>query len=163
MHIRTPIIRALGLAGLILNLSGCSLWSTSSYREPDIHLVKVQVVKAKLVQQDFNLLFRVENDNDSRILVRGLRYKIMLNDIMLADDKSSEWFFVPAHGQKTFSVPVRTNLWKHLKPISRMLEKPDQVIRYRLEGKLKTGLVFRDTVAVGRSGELTPGAFIQDH
>jgi LEA14-like dessication related protein len=163
MHMQAYIIKPLSLAGLILSLSGCSLWPTSSYRDPHIHLLKVQVVKAKLVQQDFNLLFKVENENDSRILVRGLRYKIMLNDVMLADDRSSQWFFVPAHGQKTFTVPVRTNLWKHLKPISRMLKKPEQTIRYRLEGKLKTGLLFRDTVVVGRSGEITPGALIEDH
>ena len=162
MHLQAHLTRTIGLAVLILGLSGCSMWSTSPYQYPDIHLLKVQVVKAKLVQQDFNLLFKVENDNDARILVRGLRYKIMLNDMMLADDKSSDWFFVPAHGQKTFTVPVRTNLWKHLKPISRMLKKADRPIRYRLEGKLKTGLLFRDTVAIGRSGEITPGALVDD-
>lgn len=163
MHLPAHVTRTLSLAVLILGLSGCSMWNTSPYQNPDIHLLKVHMVKAKLMQQDFNLLFRVENDNDSRILVRGLRYKITLNDMMLADDKSSDWFFVPAHGHKTFTVPVRTNLWKHLKPLSRMLKKTDRPIHYRLEGKLKTGLLFRDTVAVGRSGEILPGALVDDH
>lgn len=163
MHIQAYITKTLSFAVLTLALSGCSIGSGAQYRDPDIHLLKVQVVKAKLVQQDFKLLFRVENDNDARILVRGLRYKIMLNDVMLAEDKSSDWFFVPAHGHKNFTVPVRTNLWKQLKPISKMLKKPDQAIRYRLEGKLKTGLLFRDTVKIGRSGEITPAAVMEDH
>lgn len=162
MYLQAQITKTISLVLLLLGLTGCSIWGTTPYKEPDVHLLKVQVVKAKLVQQDFKLHFRIENPNDSRILVRGLRYKIMLNEVMLAEDKSSDWFLVPAHSQRTFVVPVRTNLWKHLKYISKLLKKPDRTIHYRLEGKLKTGLLFRDTVRIGRSGEITPGALLDD-
>lgn len=162
MHLQAYLTKTISLAVLILGLSGCSIWGTTPYRNPDIHLLKVQVVKAKLVQQDFNLHFKVENPNDSRIFVRGMRYKIRLNEIMLADGKSSHWFFVPAHSQKTFVVPIRTNLWQHLKPLAKMLKKSDQPIHYQLEGKLKTGILFRNSVEIGRSGDITPGALAGD-
>jgi LEA14-like dessication related protein len=43
-----------------------------------------------------------------------------------------------------------------------MLKKTDQPIHYRLEGKLKTGFLFRHNVRIGRNGEIMPGNFIPE-
>ncbi|AHF69101.1 MULTISPECIES: LEA type 2 family protein [Pseudomonas] len=152
MFIRATITRTISLALLLLGLSGCSTWSSlTSFQDPDVHLLRVQVVKARLTQQDFNLHFVVDNPNDSRILVRGFRYKVMLNDVLLADDRSNDWFFVPANSQKTFVVPVRTNLWRHVKYIAELMKNPDEKVRYRLEGRLKTGIILRHSTTIERS------------
>lgn len=76
----------------MFGLSGCSLLSFDSVQDPEVHLLKVQVVKARLTQQDFKLYFEVDNPNDSDLFVRGLNYKISLNDVVLADDQFSDWF-----------------------------------------------------------------------
>ncbi|MCD5995840.1 LEA type 2 family protein [Pseudomonas sp. CDFA 602] len=162
MSFQAHITRTLSLALIMFGLSGCSIFSFDSFQDPQVHLLKVQVVKARLTQQDFKLHFEVDNPNDSRLLVRGLQYKIMLNDVILADGKSSDWFFVPGHSQKTFVVPIRTNLWRHARYIAQLLKKPDQPIHYRLEGKLKTGVVFRHSIRIGRSGDMAPEELIQD-
>ncbi|HXR02668.1 MAG TPA: LEA type 2 family protein [Pseudomonas sp.] len=147
---------------MLLGLSGCSTWITGGFDDPDVKLLKVDVVKAKLLRQDFKLRFRVDNPNDSSLLVRGLRYKILLNDILLSEGESSDWFIVKANSHKNFSVPVRTNLWEHLKDISRMLGKTSQPIHYRLEGKLKTGFLFGHSVRIERNGEIIPGDLIPE-
>jgi len=147
---------------LLSLLNGCSSWVVSGYQEPEVRLLKVQVVKAKLLQQDFKLHFRVDNPNDRSVLVRSLRYKVMLKDATLAEGESSDWFVVEGHSHKNFVVPVRTNLWQHLKYISKLLKKPDQAIPYRLEGKLKTGFLFRHNVRIGRNGEIIPGDLIPE-
>lgn len=105
--------RVLKIAGLfaLLALSGCSTWITGGFEDPDVKLLKVEVVKAKLLRQDFKLRFRVDNPNDSSLLVRGLRYKILLNDMLLSEGVYSDWFIVKANSHKNFSVPIRTNLW----------------------------------------------------
>jgi len=156
------LIRALSVTLLASLLSGCSSWVVSGYQEPEVRLLKVQVVKAKLLQQDFKLHFRVDNPNDRSVLVRSLRYKVMLKDATLAEGESSDWFVVEGHSHKNFVVPVRTNLWQHLKYISKLLKKPDQAIPYRLEGKLKTGFLFRHNVRIGRNGEIIPGDLIPE-
>ncbi|MFH7611652.1 LEA type 2 family protein, partial [Pseudomonas syringae pv. tagetis] len=79
-------------------------------------------------QQDFMLYFDVDNRNDSDLFVRGLNYKISLNDVVLADDMFSDWFFVDAHSRRSFVVPIRTNLWLHAKFIAQLLKKPDELI-----------------------------------
>jgi LEA14-like dessication related protein len=159
MFYQARVLQVLGLA-MLLGLTGCSTWITGSYQDPDVRLMKVDVVKAKLLRQDFKLRFRVDNPNDSGVLVRGVRYKILLNDILLSEGEYSDWFVVKAHSHRNFSVPVRTNLWEHLKDISKMLGNAKEPIRYRLEGKLKTGFLFGHSVRLGRNGEIIPNALL---
>lgn len=143
------------LALLLGTLSGCSTWWGSyPWEEPRLRLLKVEPVKAHLLQQDFKLYFEVDNPNDSRMLVRGLRYKIMLGELILAEDQVTDWFLVAGHSHEIFVVPVRTNLWRYAKPIAQKLKQRGQPIPYRLEGKLKTGLLFRDSVRIGVDGEI---------
>ncbi|MBT8764621.1 LEA type 2 family protein [Metapseudomonas boanensis] len=149
---------ALSLSGL----SGCSTWVTGSFQDPEVRLVKVDVIRAKLLEQQFVLRFRIDNPNDVNLPVRGLAYTVHLNDIKLASGESSTWFTVPAHGHQTFDVPVRTNLWRHMKQIVKLLEKPDQPIKYRLEGEVKTGLMFGKSVHLTRNGEIIPGSYIPE-
>lgn len=152
------ILLALPLSGL----TGCSTWMTGGFRDPDVRLVKVDVIKAKLLEQQFLLRFRVDNPNDVSLPVRGLVYTVHLNDVKLASGESSTWFTVPANGHETFDVPVRTNLWRHMKYIVKLLEKPDEPIHYRLEGEVKTGLMFGKSVHLSRNGEIIPGNYIPE-
>lgn len=156
MFLQASITRTISLALMLLGLTGCSTWNFDTFQDPDVHLSKVQVVKARLMQQEFNLHFVIDNPNDSRLLVRGFRYKVMLNEVLLADEKSSDWFFVAAHSQKTFVVPVRTSLWRHVRYIAQLLKDPADEVRYRLEGRLKTGLVFRHSTHIERSETIKP-------
>jgi LEA14-like dessication related protein len=155
-------VRLLALTLLLLALGGCSWLRVSDYQEPEVRLLKVQVVKARLLQQDLRLYFRVDNPNDRSVLVRGLRYRVMLNEVALAEGEWSEWFVVEGDSHGNFVVPVRTNLWRHAKYLAALLKKPDEAIHYRLEGKLKTGFLFRHNVLIGRDGEIIPKDLIAE-
>jgi LEA14-like dessication related protein len=161
MFSKAQTIRILSLL-LLLGLSGCSTWFSSGFKDPDVRLVKVDVIKAKLLEQQFVLRFRIDNPNGVSLPVRGLVYDVTLNEIPLADGESSTWFTVPAHGRMEFDVPVRTNLWRHMKYIVKLLEKPDQPIRYSLQGEVKTGLLFGRSVHLSRKGEIIPGDYIPE-
>lgn len=161
MMLQTRLIKLLCLC-MLLGLSGCATWVTGGSEDPDVKLLKIDVVKAKLLQQDFKIRFRVDNPNNASVLVRGLRYKIVLNEILLSEGESTDWFIVKGNSHRNFSVPIRTNLWEHLKDISKMLGKPDKPIHYRLEGKLKTGFIFGHSVRIQRNGDIIPGSFIPE-
>ena len=148
--------------GLLSGLTGCSTWVTGSFKDPDVQLINVDVVKARLLEQEFRLRFRIDNPNGVSLPVRGLDYNVHLNGIQLAEGHSNEWFTVPAHGHHTFEVPVRTNLWRHLKGVVEALEEPEAPIRYRLRGEVKTGLLFGRSVHLQRNGEIIPGDYIPE-
>ncbi|WP_454254875.1 LEA type 2 family protein [Pseudomonas sp. Marseille-Q8238] len=160
---RTIRIIALTIGlGLLASLAGCSTWFTSEFQDPEVRLVKVDVIKARLLEQQFMLRFRIDNPNASSLPVRGLVYSVTLDGIPLAEGESSNWFTVEAHGHQTFEVPVRTNLWRHIKDIVRALENPDEAIRYSFQGQVKTGLLFGRSVHLVRNGEIIPGDYIPE-
>ncbi|MCY1429188.1 Late embryogenesis abundant protein [compost metagenome] len=161
MNNQAQIIRIISLVWIFGLLSGCS-WMLGDFQSPEVKLVKVDVVKAKLLEQQFLLSFRIDNPNDFSLPVRGLRYKVKLNDVQLAEGESSTWFTVPANGHETFNVPVTTNLWRHMKYIVKLLETPEKPISYRLEGEVKTGLLFGRSVHIARNGEIIPGDYIPE-
>ena len=150
------------LFALLVTLSGCASWFTGDLQKPVVRLVKVDVVKAKLLEQRFLLHFSVDNPNDSSLSVRSLDYRVTLNDVELADGEANTRFSVPAHGRHEFEIPVRTNLWRHLKGIVRALEKLDQPIRYSFQGSVKTGLLFGSRVHLSRNGEIIPGNYLPE-
>jgi LEA14-like dessication related protein len=155
------ICALLGL-GLWLGVSGCSSMMTDDLQDPVVRLLKVDVVKAKLLEQKFVLRFRIDNPNDLSLPVRFLRYKVKLNGVPLAEGASDRDFIVPAKGHQTFEIPVRTNLWRHLKQIVNMLEDPNEPIPYEFQGEVKTGLLFGRSVHLERKGEIIPGNYIPE-
>ena len=147
---------------MILALSGCASWFESADKDPEVHLVEVELVQAKLLEQRFKLHFRVDNPNDSTLTVRGISYKVYLGSILLTEGEHSQWFSVDPKGTADYVVPVRTNMWQHVKPLVKLLESPDEPIPYRLEGTLETGLFYGNDVHVMRKGEIIPGDFIPE-
>lgn len=150
------------LLALCLGLSGCASWFADDTPAPEVRLIKVEVVRAKLLEQKFKLYFRVDNRDDADLTVRGLIYRITLGDLLLTEGESNEWLTVPPRSHAVFRVSVRTNLWPQVREVVQMLKNPDQPTPYRLEGELKTGLFIGNDVHLVRNGEIIPGDFIPE-
>lgn len=150
------------MLGLLLCLQACSSLFVEDFKDPSIHLEKVEVVRAKLLEQKFNLYFRIENPNDFSLDIADLGYSVYLNDIQLASGQSSISYELPANSSTQIKVPVRTNLWRNLKQVIKMLKNPNDPIHYRLEGQVEAGSWFSRSVHLSRSGELVPGNFIPE-
>jgi LEA14-like dessication related protein len=151
--------------GFLMTLGGCSSWFHRDFEDPEVRLKDVEIVKARLLEQELLLTFHIKNPNDIAIPVRGLKYDIELNGVQLAKGQSNNRFKVPAHGSRDFQVPVHTNLWQHLKYISKLLQTPEEPIAYQLRGTVKTGFFFgmlgRD-VHLLRNGEIIPGDYLPE-
>jgi len=155
------LARTLMLGTLLALQTGCALWGGDDWRAPQVHLVEVETVKARLLEQEFVLHVRIENPDDSRLFIRSLSYSIWLNDLLLAEDQASIWRSVGGHARRTFKITARTNLWKQLKPLAKLL-KSEQTLHYRLQGELATGLLIHRDLHISRSGEIMPGDFIPE-
>ncbi|MCL7462078.1 LEA type 2 family protein [Pseudomonas sp. NW5] len=140
-------------------LPGCSLLR-HTLEAPEVRLVDIELVRARLLEQQFLLHFRADNPNNVRLPIRGLSYTVYLEDKKLAHGDASQHFSIPAHGSSEFTVPVHSNLWRHLRTLMRRLEDPEQPLRYRLEGEVRTGL-FGSRFSLQRSGEVTPGDYLR--
>lgn len=147
---------------MLLALSGCASWFNADDKDPQVHLERIELVRAKLLEQRFKLHFRIDNPNDSTLTVRGLVYTVYVGSIKMTEGEYSHWFSVEPNSHADLVVPVRTNLWQHMRPLIKLLETPDQPIPYRLDGTLQTGLFFGYDVHVVRKGEIIPGDLIPE-
>ena len=57
------------MLALTLGLTGCASWFEDDSPPPHVSLVKVEVVRAKLLEQKFKLYFRVDNRDDADLTV----------------------------------------------------------------------------------------------
>ncbi|MHC8315822.1 LEA/WHy family protein [Pseudomonas sp. LB3P31] len=161
MITRRLVLHLLTLS-LALGLGGCASWFSSDEPEPQLHLVKVEVIRAKLLEQRFLLHFRVDNPNDSDLTVRGLDYRIHLGAMLLTEGEHEHWFTVGPKRSAYFKVPIRTNLWPKIRDLVKLLKKPDHPIPYRLEGEMETGLFIAHYVHVARNGVIIPADLIPE-
>ena len=148
---------------LLLGLGGCASWFSDDEPEPEVHLVKVEVVRAKLMEQRFLLFFRVDNPRDSDLTVRGLEYRIHLGEMLLTEGEHEHWFTVGPRHSAYFKVPIRTNLWPKVRDLVKLLKKPEQPVPYRLEGELETGVFIAHYVHLARKGVIIPADLIPEH
>lgn len=147
---------------LTLSLGGCASWFSDDSVDPAVHLVNVEVVRAKLLEQKFILHFRIDNPNDSDLTVRGLEYRIHLDDLLLAEGEHENWFTVGPKRSAYFKVPIRTNLWPQVKEVVKMLKNSNQPIPYRLQGEMETGLFIAHYVHLERNGVIIPADLIPE-
>ena len=87
------------LLALTLGLSGCASWFEDDAPPPHVALVKVEVVRAKLLEQKFKLYFRVDNRDDADLTVRGLIYKVTLGRLLLTATVGTVAMLASAHLQ----------------------------------------------------------------
>lgn len=147
---------------LSLLLSSCSTWFSQDFKVPDVQLVNVDLVYARLLEQEFLLEFRIDNPNEQSLPIRGMTYDVKLNDIRLGRGQSNQWLTVPAYGDARFNLHVHTNMWQHVRSLMATLKDPNQPIRYSLDAELKTGMMFNKKVPIRRQGSFTPGDFLRD-
>lgn len=155
----TTYIAFLSLLSL---LSSCSTGVSSGFKQPDMQLVDVELVRARLLEQQFILHFRLDNPNSQSLPVRSVNYQVLLNNTPLANGSTHQLLMVPAHDHAYFKIPVQTNLWQHMKVIVRMLEKPDQAINYTLHADVRTGRMFGKNIKILRHGDIIPGDYIRE-
>ncbi|HWT69794.1 MAG TPA: LEA type 2 family protein [Pseudomonas sp.] len=150
------------MLALCLGLGGCASWFGTDEPDPEVHLVKVEVVRAKLMEQRFVLHFRIDNRNDSELTVRGLEYRVHLGGILLAEGEHEHWITVDPKSSRFYKVPIRTNLWPHVKDLVKQLKNAPQGIPYRLEGEMETGLFIAHYVHLARNGVIIPADLIPE-
>ncbi|TKD39196.1 LEA type 2 family protein [Azotobacter chroococcum] len=163
MYLRASKARvfSLWLMTFLASTAASTSWADEAFLPPVMELTQVEISKAGLLEQDFVLHFRISNPNESKLPVRGLAYKVRLEDLeLVSDGESRQSFTVPAYGHQEFEVPVTTNLWRRMKPLVKLLKKAETPIAYQVSGEVKTGRLFGRKVPFSHNGELTHGEML---
>jgi len=133
-------------AGMLVVLVGPLLGACSSLvpklEAPELSIVRIDVVKADLFEQQLRVRMGVQNPNDRPLSVRGITYEMEVAGKPFAHGESEKNFEVPALGSSEFDLSVTANAAGAL---LKLLSggKQLETIEYRMVGKvsLASGLI----------------------
>lgn len=151
---RSPGLMLIILLAGLCGLNGCAVFDRS-YTEPEVQLANVQMLKSNLWEQSFRLRLRVDNPNSRNLPIRGMHYQVYLNNMRLATGVTDKAFNVPAYGSEYFDVTVRSNIWRHLGDLVKLVEH-QQPVNYRIDGHIRTGLFLSPKLTLREEGTLDP-------
>jgi LEA14-like dessication related protein len=135
-----PEVRA-GRAGLALTclasmfaalLGGCA---TVQLEAPKLSVVSLKMQSADIFSQRLQVRMRVVNPNDRELPIKGISYRIEVNDAQLGEGETDTSFVVPAKGEAEFDMTVTANLASTLSKLFLRGSKPES-LDYRLVGSV---------------------------
>jgi LEA14-like dessication related protein len=132
MHER--VLRRVALVALAcLSLADCA--STFKLEAPKLSVISMKMQSADIFSQRLQIRMRVLNPNARELPIKGIEYRIEVNDAELAQGLADTPFVVPAMGEAEFDVQVTANLASAL---ARFLSRKSgqDTLDYRLIGSV---------------------------
>jgi LEA14-like dessication related protein len=145
--------RTMGALLLVFFMSGCAAMQPT-VTPPQLNLIDVQFLDARLLEQRYELTFRVLNPNDLDIPIQGMYFELQLEARPFATGVSSKPVTVPAYGETEVVVTVSTNVLKTVTQLADFLKGQPQSVSYRLSGHLKVDLPLASRLPVSSEGTL---------
>jgi LEA14-like dessication related protein len=131
---RTAMLALACLALACLALAGCG--ALPKLEAPKLSVISMKVQSADIFSQRLQVRMRVLNPNARELPIKGIEYRIEVNDAELAQGLTDTPFVVPAMGEAEFDVQVTANLATALaKFLSRRGGSAD-TLDYRLIGSV---------------------------
>jgi LEA14-like dessication related protein len=124
----TPML----MTGLLMT-AGCA--ALPKFESPRLSVVSMEMQSADIFSQRMKVRMRVLNPNDRELPVKGISYRIEVNDSELGQGLTNAPFVVPAMGEAEFDVQVTTNLAGMLGKLLGRRGAQDE-LQYRLVGEV---------------------------
>lgn len=130
-----PEMRAWRLAVAVIGvlwLAGCSV--LPQFETPKLSVIGIEMQSADIFSQRLKVRMRVLNPNSRELPVKGIRYRIEVNDAELGQGLTDTPFIVPAMGEAEFDVQVTANMAGMLAKL--LSRRKSEALDYRLVGEV---------------------------
>jgi LEA14-like dessication related protein len=149
--IRTGWIRLVCALGLLAVVTGCA--SVSNLQAPKLSVVSLKMQSADIFSQRLLVRMRVMNPNDRELPIKGITYRIEVNQASLGEGVSDTPFVVPALGEAEFDMLITANLASTLAKFLARGSTP-QSLDYRLVGSVALSSGFLRRIPFDESGSV---------
>ena len=126
------------VALLAVLLSSCALLDPA-YEKPSVHLVKIEPLSSRGLEQRFRVDLNIINPNNSGLSISGMSYTLKLNGEKVVNGVAGQIPEIPSYSETTVQVEASTNILAGLRLVSSLLNKPGRELHYELETKLRSG------------------------
>jgi len=151
----STLTRRLALLVLAAVLAGCAALG-GPVENPRITVTSLRVLPAEGVEQRVEVGLRLLNPNDFDLDAKGLVISLGINDVPLLTGATADVPRVPAYGEAVTQVTLSVNLMSGLRLVSRLMQRPDEPLQYRLEGRLDLRSPMWTRLTLTEQGEISP-------
>jgi LEA14-like dessication related protein len=113
-------------------LAGCSV--LPKFETPKLSVVGIEMQSADIFSQRLKVRMRVLNPNARELPIKGISYRIEVNDSELGQGLTNTPFVVPALGEAEFDVQVTANMAGMLAKL--LARRKSEALDYRLVGEV---------------------------
>jgi LEA14-like dessication related protein len=126
--------RLLACLALVICMAGCG--ALPKLEAPELSVVSMRMQSADIFSQRLQVRMRVLNPNARELPIKGIEYRIEVNDAELARGLTDTPFVVPAMGEAEFDVQVTANLAGALARFLSRRGGSQDTLDYRLIGSV---------------------------
>jgi len=135
-------------------VAGCTTLRPG-FETPSVDVTSFTMLPSQTLTPRFEIGMRIVNPNAVKLDLRGMSYKIFLNDYQVADGAANDLPVVPAYGDAEFKVTAKVGLIESMRFVNDMLQNSRGRVAYRLNAKLDIGAMI-PSIRVEKSGSFTP-------
>jgi LEA14-like dessication related protein len=135
--INVKIIKKLILPLLVVTLfASCA--STGKISEPPyITLSNINLLNMGVFEQRYRIMMRIQNPNDVVISIKGMSYKIFINEQDFARGVSNKSVIIPEFGEEVVEIVAASDLTSMLRQFQELISGGTKKVSYLLTGKAK--------------------------
>lgn len=123
---------------ITLGLSGCA--GLTYHADPlNVTLTNIQLLDAQLLEQEYLLTLRVQNTNDSPLVINGLSYTLDINGNEFAKGVNNQQNHILPFSEKLIQVSLISSTFNAIKQLKILNNKSKPSFSYRLKGKVSLG------------------------
>jgi LEA14-like dessication related protein len=132
---------------------GCAA-KFNQLEEPKLNLVGFKLIDAQLLEQRYELTFRLLNPNDVALPITGIYYEVELEGKAFATGVNASPVDVPAYGETRVTVEMSTTLLQSIRQLATLAEAQPQQLDFHLKGHLNVNLPMLGKIPFSEKGQI---------
>jgi LEA14-like dessication related protein len=133
-------------------MAGCASLKPG-FEEPSVKVTAFRPLPSEGLAPRFEIGLRVVNPNPDPLKLRGMSYRVFLDDYEIVEGVANELPEVPAYGEADLKVLANVSLFDGIRLVNDLLSKPRDQVSYRLQAKLDIGAML-PAIRVEEKGQL---------
>jgi len=122
---------------------------------PSVNVTSFKPLSSETFTPRFEIGMRVVNPNSSALNLRGMSYKLYLNDFEVVEGAANGLPEVPAYGEAEFKIIATVGLIEGVHFVNDLLQNARSKVDYRLQARLDVGAMV-PVIPIVKSGSFSP-------
>ena len=129
------LVKLLSSLLCLMLLTSCSLMH-AELKEPEVTLVKIELLPLRGMNPEFKITLDVYNPNDYDIELAQLSYQLLVQDQQLFTGKNSDIPSLTKLQHQQVSLRGTAKLFSSFKVLKAILKHPEKAVQYQLSAQL---------------------------